>query len=103
VTLHVPSSVQPDPGEIARPISRGTEDTSPADDLERLRRAAERANALQQITEALARPIEYGEVVEAIVYASVHALRARAGAVFEMRADRDPAEFHLAKSLNLDP
>ena len=44
-----------------------------ADDIERLQRAAERASALQQIAEALARPIEYGEVVEAIVRISMQA------------------------------
>ncbi|MGH7711840.1 MAG: GAF domain-containing sensor histidine kinase [Gemmatimonadaceae bacterium] len=69
-----------------------------ADDLERLQRAAQRANALQHITEALARPIEYVEVVEAIVRASVQALDARAGAVFELQPDR--ASFRLACAIN---
>lgn len=69
-----------------------------ADDIERLQRAAARANALQQITEELARPIEYVEVVEAIVRASVHALGARAGAVFEW--EPEPPSFRLACALN---
>ena len=72
-----------------------------ADDIERLQRAAARANALQQITEELARPIEYVEVVEAIVRASVHALGARAGAVFEW--EPVPPTFRLACALNHSP
>jgi len=69
--------------------------------MERLHRAAARANALQQITEELARPIEYIEVVEAIVRASVHALGARAGAVFEW--EPEPPSFRLACAFNHSP
>ncbi len=70
-------------------------------DLERLERAAFRATALQQVTEALARPIDYVEVVEAIVRASVQALDARAGAVFELEPDRSC--FRLACAMNHMP
>jgi PAS domain S-box-containing protein len=66
-----------------------------------LERAAFRATALQQVTEALARPIEYVEVVEAIVRASVQALDARAGAVFELEPDRSC--FRLACAMNHMP
>ncbi|HEY7569563.1 MAG TPA: ATP-binding protein [Gemmatimonadaceae bacterium] len=72
-----------------------------AEDIERLQRAAARANALQQITEELARPIEYVEVVEAIVRASVQALGARAGAVFEWQPE--PPSFCLACAFNYSP
>lgn len=71
------------------------------EDIERLQRAAARANALQQITEELARPIEYVEVVEAIVRSSVQAFGARAGAVFEWEAE--PPSFRLACALNHAP
>lgn len=67
------------------------------EDIERLQRAAERASALQQITEALARPIEYMEVLDAIVHASLQAVDARASAVFELEPN---GWFRLARALN---
>ncbi len=71
---------------------------TPSSDVQRLQQAAERASALQQITEALARPIEYVEVVEAIVHASIQSVEARAGAVFEL--EPGGRTFRLACALN---
>ncbi|MGQ0640832.1 MAG: GAF domain-containing sensor histidine kinase [Gemmatimonadaceae bacterium] len=80
---------------------RATASADRAADLERLQRATKRANALQHVTEALARPIEYVEVVEAIVRASSEALDARAGAVFELAPDH--GSFRLACAINYSP
>lgn len=53
---------------------------------------------MQHVTELLARPIEYVEVIEAIVRASMEALDARAGALFQLEPDR--ASFRLACAIN---
>ena len=53
---------------------------------------------MQHLTEALARPLDYVEVIEAIVRASSQAVTARAGALFELNLAA--ASFHVACAIN---
>lgn len=61
-----PSTTTTSSPDAARSPVRAVTGVHRADDIDRLQRAAERASALQHITEALARSIEYDEVLDAI-------------------------------------
>lgn len=92
-----PSTTTTSSPDAARSPVRAVTGVDRADDIDRLQRAAERASALQHITEALARPIEYDEVLDAIVHGSVQAVDARASAVFELEPS---GWFRRASALN---